>query len=311
MRNGLPSSALPTSLESLTKLQLGPDTIAWVSEATILTSDEREQQTSIRFISGERNYELDIPSLLRSCDKASLPTNELRAQLSYKQSALLNIPPESLDEHPNSGLIIYSEHTARTLHASLTKYFQILHHRIQAEMHVKLPVQALHAYNNLIHGSYWFLDLAKLNWRGKSFDSIVTESKAEVFFLPSRSFDERRYPVSLAAATFEGLLELQLGDSKANSLVGGNYILKAPTMIAFDRIRTVLSQGDQYLDELLEKQGFRPEARERHNLFLLLQGDPLEQWIDGKEVFFIEESWVQVSRRAPRLKSPFSYRWGS
>lgn len=283
--------------DALTPIRVGPTLVGWVGSKMPKVGSAYD--ASVTVIMGDNELPVNVHDLQWAYMDSpnSIPgiLEKVMQMMFYGKRFVLSIPVGSIDVFP-SGEIDYTVRSGESLMAALHNFCAALANDIQADLHTKTPAGVVHKWSELAFHNYPNQLLQDMTWRGKILNDLVqgTAMQARVvrrgFNLPVPYLDFMSAP-----KLFVSLVDWQVrGRFNSARVIPENVILvRANSAEEYEQGKSLFETPnllEQYL--ILTK-----PAVQDASFFLCLEGDPLEDWIDGERVRMDEFSEI-VSKLA-------------
>lgn len=279
-------------------VQVGPETLGWVGPY-LPAHRFNLHKADITVLMGDDTFEMDVVSLML----AQRHGIELSSQASvidmsgHSRFFAVRVPAASLDI--SSGEIVYSEQSVQVLYTALAKFFSAYVAMVQSELHeLVTPVEVVRKFTELVFHKYPSFQREKLTWRGQNLNLVSKGTKAQVSVVQRKKVNRNPYTGHWGfrelpgKRPFASLVSWQTRSYFGPRKTPENVIhVRASSMQEFELGKHYFGiQGllDKYL---METQPTLSEA----TFFLTVEGDVLEEWIDGDTVS-MEEFTVIAAR---------------
>lgn len=279
---------------SWTVVRVGPTVVGWIGSNLPLTRGVVTRNTAINILAGDNLLLLDFLDLDRSAGRG-VNLNKLWEELSiintfgyYARHFAVPVPANALDIKDNGGIDL-SQRSIEALCASLYCFFTAMSAAVQAELHLLTPVEVVRKMAELEAYGYPLRYLRKLTWRGGWLLTKFIESGMQVTALKR---DDEEFKMlgftpqeNVSDMTFHGFLAHQtrtfFADTGTKRIAPENvFLVRASSNVEREEAKRMISNVEKlerFIDEVA------PNAQEV-SIFLCVEGDPAEEWVDG-EVF--------------------------
>lgn len=282
-------------------VRIGPEVVGWVGP----TRPDREAntfQSDVIIVMGDKTFRLDVQAFQWGYMETQQPDDfdeiaPVLDMLGYAKRFIVPVPIGSMDV--SSLGITYNARSLLTLMAAMRNFSIALTGEVQASLHAMTPVEVVRKFADLVSCNYPDEFARDLVWRGIALNELGQNTTMKVRAAASEpSFGSKtpytgRWTIQELPRTFSALgsrtptLFNCLVDWQMRSKYGFDYT--APKNVIHIRANSLeeYELGDNLLGELkilnkymAERMPDAPDA----SFFLSMVGDPLEEWVDGKEI---------------------------
>lgn len=295
---------------SWTTIRVGPSVVGWAGSYLDPLPNTPVLISDINILLGERMLpldflELDQISMMRRDDDGDDRGVLIHKFGFYARRFVVRVPVGSLDL-TDGGEIDFSERSWDTLMTSLYNLFSALRASIQAELHTFSPVEVIRKLVELQSYGYPMSDYNRLSWRGASppmetkgsgMQAVVIREGGD-FGPPNGKFltnlldsdfalPNGKYLPRICDTSFSMFVNLQSRSSYLRPKSGvpliapeNVFLIKAFSDAEQERTERLLLNHHLLLVFLSNVQPVATEV----SIFLCMEGDPLEEWVDGEVV---------------------------
>lgn len=283
--------------EGWTAVRLGPETLGWAGPNTPVLRNHLGSQITI--LMNGLEYNLDTSALWQvltlSNDSftgggwqiAAKEREYLVQILRWSKCFIIQAPEGSLDV---SSSIVYSEFSVTNLNTILNRFFEALMFDIQRDLNQSTPVEVVHKYVEMNANQSPYVDMG-LKWRGELLDDVIHPQTGKAAPI-RKAVTVRRGATALEylftpKASFRSFVSWQSKQTLHSNVPHG--ISENVFIVRLSSPEEMETTSKLLRGSSLHK--FLAKARSDYDdatFFLIFDGDPIEEWIDG-EVVGVEE----------------------
>lgn len=270
-------SATPSVMdaEAYTSLELGEETIGWISKGRTLTR-------RINAVIGKVSYDIDINALISHLDAIPgidysdffMSLNDLR---DFQRAKAINVPIGALDLPSSREGISYTERSIQTLVSVLSKYILLVKQHVQKELNSKETREEVLAYLSAL-GDARYSRIRDLSWRGISLPMFDETELSYYMISPVNGKNKRVITLGSGSGIreFQTLLKLQ----NEHRFDNGIYSLRVSSKEELAEAKALMT--DEVIQAYL-KSVKTSVNNDKAILFLFEEDDVLNDWIFAGE----------------------------